>query len=136
MRNLEVPLVKQHATSATFKSRWLDARQCSSLHLHIDIASTGTPVGTLTIEESNDPAVSRAFDTGINQDSTSDTVSAVDITSSARVEAKGTGLSVSGANKTMVYIHDPGAFIRFVYTRASGGGAAALTCWAQGKTNG
>ena len=137
MRNIEVPVVKNHADNATFKCRWLDTRQCSTLHLHFSIAATSTPVGTLTIEESNDPQVARNNETGVGGDSTSDTVAKVDITASSRVVTSGTGLAVNGANSTMVVITAPAAFVRFVYTATSGGSASAgFTCWAQGKTNG
>lgn len=136
MRNIETPVVKNHADNATFKCKWLDARQCSTLHLHFSVAATGTPVGAITIEESNDPQIARNNETGVAGDSTSDTVAKVDVSASSRVDVRGTGLAVNGANSTMVTITSPAAFVRFVYTVTSGGAATGFTCWAQGKTNG
>lgn len=134
MRNLEVPLVKNHATTATFKSRWLDARNLRSLHLHIQIPSTSAPAGAMTIEASNDPLVDRNAQAGVNADSTTDTVSAVDISAANYVVVSGSGLTVAGANTTMIMIDPAAAWIRVVYTRSGGGAATGMNVWAMGKS--
>jgi uncharacterized Zn-binding protein involved in type VI secretion len=136
MRNIEVPVCSNHQDSVTFKSKWLDVRSCAVLHLHFSIAATGTPVGAITIEESNDPQIARTMlGTSPQGDSTADSVAKVDISAdSARVKINGTGLAVNGANSTIVKISDPASYIRFVYTVTSGGSASTgFTCWALGK---
>jgi hypothetical protein len=122
--------------AATVRSPWIDARKSRSLNLQFSVTATGTPVGALTLEESNDPALRTQFDRAFaaNGNSTSDAYVAVPVQGDTlRVSVSGTGLAVSGANNTVIHIVHPAAFVRVVYTRTSGTSTAAQL-WASGRT--
>lgn len=119
--------------TATFATRWVDARSAYSIHFQISSDNTGTPVGAWTIEGSHDPRCTYELNS-TDGDSTGTTAKRINISAdTSRVTVVGTGLTVGAANDTEIIILNPPRFVRLVYTRTSGGALSKLQLFASGR---
>lgn len=133
-RTLGIKLAVDHTLGATFKSNWIDARGSRFISIQLSSDNVSSPVGTWSIEESNDPVAEREIMRGAGGDSTASTAAVASIGSDAlRVSVNGTGLAVAAANSTTISVYDPASFVRLVYTRTSGGGTAKAQIWVHGR---
>jgi hypothetical protein len=115
------------ALSATCASPWIETHGARSFNAHLSWIGTGTPVGAFTVEFSEDELVAKERMTNVAPLSTA--ARRVDVTSSIAAGAiLGTGFTVAGGTNgdTIVGIENPPRFVRFVYTKSSGGSAASL----------
>lgn len=123
-------LATNKALGATFKTTWVDTRGLSLVGFQWSSTAGTSPVGALTVEESNDPVIPNEQRTN-PADSTASTAQAINISASDRVTIDGTGLTIGGANNTIISVENPARFVRLVYTRTSG--TAVAQCWTHGR---
>lgn len=123
-----IRLSETKSLGATYATPWIDCRIVKYLSIHWASDNTSSPVGALTVEESDDPVVVHELN---GSESTSSTAKVVNTSAdSLRISAAGTGLTVNAANATMITITRPAAFVRLKYTRTSGGATAVANCYA------
>lgn len=123
-----IRLSENKSLGDTYATPWIDCRVVEHLSIHWASDNTSSPVGALTVEESDDPVVVHELD---GAESTSSTAKVVNTSAdSLRVSVAGTGLTVNAANATMISIVRPAAFVRVKYTRSGGGATAVANCWA------
>jgi hypothetical protein len=128
-RQTEFYPVKDQSMGATFVTPWFETRFALALKLHLSI--TGSPVGSITFEGSNDPKITSER---WSDPSAVSSAAAVVLTTSVA----GEGVTVtSGAIATtvavqgMVTVTQAPLWVRVRYTRTSGTGV--LNVWAFGR---
>lgn len=126
-------LAKDKALATTFATRWIDTRSAFVAHLQWSSDNTSSPVGAITIEESNDPQV-ETEQWNTSGESTASTAKAINISAdTTRVVILGTGLTVNAVNNTEVIVHSPARYIRLKYTASTGGATAKAQIWVSAR---
>lgn len=123
---LNTTLLTNFALAATYKSRWIDARSCAFLQLQWSNDAGSSPVYALTVEESDDPVCATELYANPADSSATAAKSVVTSGDTTRVSVVGSGLTVSGANNTLINMVSPGRYVRLVATKTSGSATASL----------
>jgi hypothetical protein len=126
-----ITLSNNKALGATYATAWVDCRRARRVHFQWSSDNTSSPVGVVSIEESNDPLALADYLSTSNAETTSSTAKTINISGdTTRVKDVGTSFTVNAANETVVTVVNPAAFVRVKYTRTSGGATAVANCWA------
>lgn len=123
--------------AATGYSPWIDLQGLDNIAIQLDCGDVASPVGVVTVEGSNDfDVIERERDIGTASASSAAIV--IDITSLVTVQgtAFATGFDGVGNKAAIARLVVSGtipAFIRFKYTRTSGGAGDTLHFRAVGR---
>lgn len=115
--------------TASFVSQWIEAREAKALVIHISNDAGASPVGTWSLEGSNDPKIKN--ERWSNPAGTSSAKFGTLAAAADSVVIMSGALAVAGAVDCIVKVVDPPAFVRVRYTRTSG--SATGNVWAFGR---
>jgi len=123
MRNHPTPILftgTLQDMAASRVTRWCRVNGAKTFHTLLTNVAGGAPVGTWSLEGTED--------TVLYTESDQPTVSPVAFVTLTIPTAgiHGTGLAVSSANSTLVIVADLPTWVRWRYTRSSGGDATSL----------
>ena len=123
------PYVDDEPSDADVVGDWQDCRSLQLVRFQAVIATTGTPVGVLKVQTTEDPNTA--------SDNTVAVTSANVITYTIPDDAvHGDGVAVSGANSTLLNLLHIGGWIRFWYDSTSAGSdAGGVTVHRGGRGN-